>query len=539
MIKKKMLAAPRAAAQRWRAGRLLRSVDIYVVFAVLGVLAYIIVVNLVAEMLTMDIEDSTRSQLAKIAENGGKAELAAEAYWPYRWPAEALAELPVLRDGMDYATTSLLHLAPLVSHLPAAHLAAWDLLLLANAKTGLTLSAAEMRRVVNAALAQSASTAASVAAAREAVESAAVVWAAKGLTAEVAEAQRIVQDLLSFPTPTLSSVNSSASSWESWSAAVWETVTQAGVRSAMVDVQQAYRHVVDMSRRYWSPAHQGVLLPLVSHHLLPLQSGTYDAVVPLPRLLLHLWVLGGRKDALLAAAYDEAVETILKDLLHTRAVGETGGGGAGNFTFVASSTEHVVPVATPRTCALAGLLSQGVRHGVHRYPTRSPNATYSEEDVLQAAEALASSCFQQYADPDGQRLRSAVYVTSSGPVVGFAAAGDGKGRRSTLCDIPVLLLESFYELYLTTHDPMYGLWSLLVMSDGVSDHCAVSARDLRAGSAEPWLRYVRELRTLWLLLQHMDCLVYRRSRGTRGICGVTVDTLVSPTTGHLRRLPSE
>ncbi|KPI89716.1 hypothetical protein ABL78_1209 [Leptomonas seymouri] len=536
---KAMRHAPANVMQRRRVGRFLRFIDMYTVFAILGILAYMIAVNLLAETVAMYIQDDIGTQLAKAFTDGTSARLQAEVHWPYKWPAEPLAELNILRDGTGYVQASLVRMVPLLTQLPAAQLAMWDILILTGVKTQMTVSAAELRRVVKAALAESGSPPSweSAAAVREAVESAAAIWAIKGMSAEVAEAQGILTELRSSPAPPPGSLRSAASSWGSLSTAIWHAVTFPELNST-VDLQQTYRHVLNVSGRYWTPAKCGVLLPLVHQHLLPLQGGSYDSVVPLTRLLLHLWILGGRSDGPLVTAYDEAVDTILRDLLHTRTVTE--GPRAMNFTFVAASAERVVPVMTPRTCALAGLLAQGVRHGAHRYPARSVTLKYTEDDVLQAAEALAASCFQQYADPEGHRLRRSVYVTSSGPVAGYVGEESGPEKahapsgRSTLCDVPVLLLESFYELYLTTQDAMYGLWSLLVMGNDTSDHCVVAPHDFN--NAGPWVRHARELRSLWLLLQRMDCLVYRRSRGTRGLCDLTATAMVSPVTGHMLRL---
>ncbi|KPA77718.1 hypothetical protein ABB37_07039 [Leptomonas pyrrhocoris] len=538
----KMRHAPPNAVQRRRVGRLLRSVDVYVVFAILGVVGYIIVVNLAAETVSMNIQDGIETQRATAAADGAAAELPAEVYWPYKWPTEPLAEVKIVRDATRFVEASLMRLAPLVARLPAAQLALWDLLLLTGVKTEATVTAVELRRIVTAALSPSPSPPSreTTAAVREAVESAAAVWAVKGMSAEVAEAQNIVSELLPSPSPSLVSLSLASSSWESLTSAIWGAATHAEP-TATINLQQAYQHVLNVSKQFWAPARRGVPLSLAHQHLLPLQGGSYDAVVPLTRLLLHLWILGDRRAASLVAAYDAAVGTILRDLVHTRTVAD--GPYTMNYTFVAASAEYVVPMAAPRTCALAGLLAQGVRHGAHRYPDRSATLKYTEDDVLKAAEALATSCFQQYTDPAGHRLRRAVYVTSHGPVAGLVSMGEGKddGRgtptsRTTSCDVPFLLLESFYELYLTTQDAMYGLWSLLVMSDGTSDHCAVTARDIT--SAGPWVRYARELRSLVLLVQRMDCLIYRRSRGTRGLCEVTATTMVSPFTGHLVRLPA-
>jgi hypothetical protein len=539
-----MRHTPGAAVERRRVGRLLRSIDAYVVFAALGVIAYIAVVNLVAEIVSMDIQDNMETQQARAAAEGAAAVLPAEVYWPHMWPSQPLAELSILREGKTFVEKALTRLAPLLKELPAAQLAAWDLLLLAGTKTELKLSSTELQRVVKAALppSTSAATGATYTAVREAVESAAAAWAVKGMADEVAEADRIRKELLTFPSPPVLSINTRATSWAEFSSAVWDVVTRVDLRESS-NFEEVYQQVLNVSGQYWMPAERGGLLPpLADHYLLPLQSGSYDTVVPLTRLLLHLWVIGGGQDAMLVAAYDAAVEAVLQNLLHTRTVGE--GDHAMNYTFVASAAEHVVPVATPRSCALSGLLAQGVRYGAHRYPARPATRRYSEDDVLQAAETLAASCFQQYADPAGHRLRGSVYVTSSGPVAGYSKQPPPTAPdRSTFCDIPALLLESFHELYLTTEDAMYGLWSLLIMSDGTSDHCSVSAHDVRGGNSGndglAWRRYARELRSLWLLLHRMDCLVYRRSRGTRGLCEVTTTTMVSGATGHLLRVPPQ
>lgn len=540
--------APSGAARRVRLGRLLRAIDVYVVFALIGIVTYIVVVNIIAEGYATDIEMKLNDKVAR----GTMSfmvdfRLPREVYWPYHWPASPAPAMKILRDGRTYVEQSLNRLAPLLPRHAEVKLAVWDLLLLTGQKTGVDVSAVELQRVVAAVVPSSATAAGVVAAAREAVESAAAVWAAKGSSAEVTAAQRIADELLAEPTlspplfPPTPASELTAASWGEWSDAVWKAAT-AHSTSVDIEIREAYEQLLKAVRLKEVFALDGTgLLPLQQHHLMAFQGGSYDAVVPVTRLLLQLWLLGGRADAALAAAYHDAITYILRKLLLTRTVSH--GGREMNFTFVASAAEgHIVPVATPRTCALAGVLAQGVRFGVHKRQSRAAAGGaappgFSEDEVLQAAEALAVSCFQQYVDPAGFKLREAVYVTSSGPSPGFVALSMGpeSRHRSTACDIPTLLLEAFHELYLATEDAMYGLWSLLVMTNGTSDHCNVEPRDLIGSAA--WLRYVRELRALWLLLQHMDCLLYRRSHGTRGLCDVTATTMVSPLTGHLRRLP--
>ncbi|KAG5486125.1 hypothetical protein LSCM4_06833 [Leishmania orientalis] len=524
--------------QRRRVGHLLRSVDHYTLFAVLGIVVYILVVNLLAESYAIGINDRARAKVSAAEAKHATAVVPHEALWPHRWPAAPIAEVHLIREAMEYVTESLNNIIPFTKRLPEAQLALWDLQLLTGVGADSTPSVNEVRAAAKAALgaANIAASSEAFAAVREALESVAVVWSIKGKTAEADEVRRVLKDMSATPVP---AATEAASSWSAFTRKVWSRVTASGASSTPDGITAAYDTLRQASQSYWHPGEQAAAVPpLHDSHLLPLRAGTYDAVVPLARLLLLLWVLGGQREAdrPLVETYDAAVMSIVQDLLYTRTV--TSGAQAMNLTFVGSRAEASVPVATPRMCALAGVLSQGIRYGAHRYAGRPSYARYSENDVLQAAEALATSCFQLYADPAGQKLRSAVYVTNSGPVPGYTRAANGRGSaslRSSYCDIPSVLLESFYELYHTTHDAMYGLWAVLVMREDTSDHCGLRKGDVT--SATPWRRHIQELRSLWLLFHRMECLVYRRSRGSRGMCALPATTILSPITGHFVPVP--
>ncbi|KAK7197364.1 Glycosyl hydrolase family 47 [Novymonas esmeraldas] len=526
--------------QRRRLGRLARALDQYLVFAVLGVVAYIIAVNLIAESFAVGIRDRARLTVSEAVAQKAAGTAAAEALWPHRWPAAAVAEVSLLKEAMGYVVASLTAAAPFTAQLPEAQLAACDVALLANAGADATTTAAQLRAAAEAVLRTTAPDVPLTethAAVREALESAAVVLELKGNVAAAEQVRAVSADVAvtAAPPPTTLPV----SSWSAFSREAWRRATAARPVHTVGGVAAVVESLLKVSEQHWKPSASGVAGAVPGVHdsrLLPLSAGTFDAVVPLTRLVLHLWLLAGQRpeDAPLVRTYDAAVESILRHLLHTRTIAT--GAHAMNFTFVGSRAEAVVPVATPRTCALAGVLAQGIRHGAHRYAGRPTTSLYGESEVLQAAEALATSCFHMYADPAGPKLRSAIYVTSTGNVAGYTRADAvAAPLRSTYCDVPAMLLESFYELYLTTHDAMYGLWATLVMRHDTSDHCGLRNTDV--ASAAPWRRHLRELRSLWLLLHRMDCLVYRRSRGSRGVCELAANTLVSPITGHLVRLP--
>ncbi|CBZ24297.1 hypothetical protein, unknown function [Leishmania mexicana MHOM/GT/2001/U1103] len=525
--------------QRRRIRHHLRFIDRYIVFAVLGVVAYILVISLIAESLAIGVRERAKAKVSAAEAKHATGSIPKEVFWPHRWPAAPIPEVHIIQEAMEYVTASLTKVMPFTKHLPEAQLAAWDLVLLTGASTDWAPKAKELKAAAEATLSAAASAASSeaLAAVREALESAAVVWSMKGEAGEADEVRELLKDMSETPTP---AVTPAASSWSAFSREVWSRATAGGASSPTESITAAYDTLRKASESYWRPGEQvAAVPPLHDSHLLPLRSGTYDAVIPFTRLLLQLWVLGGRRDSdkQLVEAYDAAVMSIVQDLFYTRTV--TAGAQAMNFTFVGSRAEALVPVATPRMCALAGVLAQGIRYGAHRYPERPSSARYSEDNVLQAAEALATSCFQLYADPAGRKLRSAVYVTDSGPVPGYTRADNSDGSaslRTSYCDVPAVLLESFYELYQTTHDAMYGLWSLLVMRQDTSDHCGLRKTDIT--SAMPWRRHIRELRTLWLLFHRMDCLVYRGSRGSRGTCGLATTTIVSPITGHLVSVPN-
>ncbi|KAG5485571.1 hypothetical protein LSCM1_07660 [Leishmania martiniquensis] len=519
--------------QRRRIRRLLRIVDYYTVFAVLGVAVYILVVNLLAESYALGIKDRAKAKVSAVKATSATTVVPNEALWPHRWPAAPVAEVHLIREAMEYVTASLTRVIPFARHLPEVQLALWDLLLLTGVGADSAPSAAELKAAAEAAL-STASIAAfpePVLAVREALESVAVVLSIKGKAAEADEVRKVLKDV---PAAPVAAVTEPTSSWSAFSREVWSRVTASGASLTADGITAAYETLRKATQSYWRPDEEAAAVPpLHGSHLLPLRAGTYDAVVPLARLLLQLWVLGGQREAdkSLVETYDVAVMSIVKNLFYTRTV--TAGAQAMNLTFVGSRAEAVVPVATPRMCALAGVLGQGIRYGAHRYEGRPSYARYNENDVLQAAEALATSCFQLYADPTGRKLRSAVYVTNSGPVPGYTRASNGRGSellRSSYCDIPAVLLESFYELYQTTRDPMYGLWSVLVMREDTSDHCGL--RKIDVTSATPWRRHIRELRSLWLLFHRMDCLVYRRSRGSQRMCELAATTILSPITGH-------
>ncbi|CAG9569757.1 hypothetical protein LMJF_09_1400 [Leishmania major strain Friedlin] len=525
--------------QRRRIRHHLRFIDRYIVFAVLGVAAYILVLSLIAQSLAVGVRDRAKAKVSAAEVQHATSSIPEDVFWPHRWPAAPIAEVRIVKEAMEYVTASLTKAMPFTKHLPEAQLAAWDLLLLTGVGTEWTPTAKELKAAAEAALntAESAASSEALAAVREALESAAVVWSLKGAAGEADEVREFLKDMSEPPAP---AVTAAASSWSAFSREVWSRVTAGGASSTTDSITAAHDTLRKASESFWHPSEQAAAVPpLHDSHLLPLRSGTYDAVVPFARLLLQLWVRGGRRDSdkQLVEAYDAAVMSIVQDLFYTRTV--TAGAQSMNFTFVGSRAEALVPVATPRMCALAGVLAQGIRYGAHRYPARPSTARYTEDDVLQAAEALATSCFQLYADPAGRKLRSAVYVTGSGPVPGYTRAANGDGSaslRSSYCDVPGVLLESFYELYQTTHDAMYGLWSVLVMRQDTSDHCGLRKTDIT--SATPWRRHIRELRTLWLLFHRMDCLVYRGSRGSRGMCDLATATIVSPVTGHLVPVPN-
>ncbi|CAJ1986657.1 Glycosyl hydrolase family 47 [Leishmania donovani] len=515
-----------------------RLLDRYIVFAVLGVVAYILVLSLIAESLATGVRDRAKAKVSAAEVKHATSSIPEEVFWPHRWPAAPISEVHIIKEAMEYVTASLTKVMPFTEHLPEAQLAAWDLVLLTGVSTEWTPTAKELKAAAEAALSTAASTAPSeaLAAVREALESAAVVWSMKGAAGEADEVREFLKGMPETPAPAVTS----AASWSAFSREVWSCVTAGGASFTTDSITAAHDTLRKASEFFWHPGEQAAAVPpLHDSHLLPLRSGTYDAVVPFARLLLQLWVRGGRRDSdkQLVEAYDAAVMSIVQDLFYTRTV--TAGVQAMNFTFVGSRAEALVPVATPRMCALAGVLAQGIRYGAHRYPARPSSARYSEDDVLQAAEALATSCFQLYAEPAGRKLRSAVYVTGSGPVPGYTRATNddtSASLRSSYCDVPGVLLESFYELYQTTHDAMYGLWSVLVMRQDTSDHCGLRKTDIT--SATPWRRHIRELRTLWLLFHRMDCLVYRGSRGSRRMCGLATTTIVSPVTGHLVPVPN-
>lgn len=531
---------------RRRAVRLLRSVDQYLVFAAVGVVFYIIAVNVIAETLAIGLRRVSIGYGTEAALRPTPV-VVDEAMWPHRWPAGPIAELHLLREGFDYVSTSLARCLPFLTQLPAARLAAWDLLMLSGVATRAGSRAAQLKLLEAEVLAESAApSAATLAAVREALGSAMAVYAVKGAADDVEATQALRRAVPGVPAGGAGAATAAAS-WSAFSRVAWDEVVASEAAFSAADVARVYAAVLNASRTHWSPTTAPPLSvvtpPLHDGRLLPLQAGTYDAVVPLARLLLHLWVLGGRRseDRPLVEAYDTAVESVVRQLFHTRTV--TAGGYAMNFTFVASRAEALVPVATPRMCALPGLMAQGIRLGAHRYPARPSSARYTEDELLQAAEALAASCFHLYADPAGRHLRSAVYVTETGAVPGYARGGDDGGGaaaalppRTTYCDVPALLLESYYELYQATEDALYGLWALLVMRHDTSDHCGLREADVK--SAAPWRRHIRELRSLWLLFHRMDCRVYRRSRGSRGVCELAGQTLVSPVTGHLVQLPA-
>ncbi|GET86399.1 hypothetical protein, unknown function [Leishmania tarentolae] len=525
--------------QRQRIRHHLRFVDRYIVLAVLGVVVYILVVSLIAESLAIGVRDRAKAKVSTAEVRHAAHTIPDEVFWPHRWPAAPVAEVRIIKEAMEYVTTSLTKVMPFTKHLPEAQLAAGDLVLLTGVSTDWAPTAKELKTMTEAVLSTAGSAASSetLTAVREALESTAVVWSIKGKTAEADEVRKLLKDMPATPAPAAAAA---ASSWSSFTREMWVRFATGSASSTPDSITEAYNSLRTASESYWHPGEQAAAVPpLHNSRLLPLRAGTYDAVVPFMRLLLQLWVLGGRRDSEkpLLEAYDAAVMSIVQDLFYTRTV--TAGAQTMNFTFVGSRAEALVPVATPRMCALAGVLAQGIRYGAHRYPTRPSSARYSEDNVLQASEALATSCFQLYADPAGRKLRSAVYVTNSGPVPGYTRAGDdgvNASLRSSYCDIPAILLESFYELYQTTHDAMYGLWSLLVMRQDTSDHCGLRKTDV--SSATPWRRHIRELRTLWLLFHRMDCLVYSRSRGSRGICDLAATTIVSPVTGHLVSVPN-
>ncbi|AIN96054.1 glycoside hydrolase, putative [Leishmania panamensis] len=524
--------------QRRRIRHHLRFVDRYIVFAVLGVVAYILVINLVAECLAIGIRDRTKTAVSSREASRVSDVVPDEVFWPHRWPVAPIAEVHIIKEAMEYVTQSLTKAIPFTKHLPEAQLAVWDLMLLTGVRTDLTPAVKDLKAVAKAALSTATGAASSetFVAVREALESAAVVWSMKGKTAEADEVRKVLMDIAAVPTP---GATADTTSWSAFAREVWSRVAAGGASSTPDGILETYNTLRNASQSYWHPGEQAAAVPpLYNSKLLPLRAGTYDAVVPLARLFLQLWVLGGQRkaDQRLVETYDAAVASILRDLLYTRTV--TAEAQAVNFTFVGSRAELLVPVATPRMCALGGVLAQGVRYGAHRYPARPSTAQYSENDVLQAAEALTTSCFQLYAEPAGHKLRSAVYVTDSGRVPGYTHAGNGGGTaslRSSYCDIPAVLLESFYELYQTTHDPMYGLWAILVMRQDTSDHCGLRKTDVT--SATLWRRHIRELRSLWLLFHHMECLVYRRSRGSRAMCELATTTMVSPVTGHIVPVP--
>ncbi|KAG5510609.1 hypothetical protein JKF63_06907 [Porcisia hertigi] len=521
-----------------RLERRLRFVDRYLVLAVVGVVAYIVVINLLSGAIAVNIRNRVKAVSTPEAKRAA-AGVRREAFWPYRWPVAPIAELHMIKEAMMYVTTSLTNVMPFLTHLPEVQLAAWDLVLLTGVGTDMIRSANDLKKETEEALGTATAfvQTEALAAVREALNSAAVVWSIKGKSAEADEVRKMMEEM---PTRLAPVGTLNASSWRAFSSDVWRRVTTSWNSSTPGGITAVHDALRTASRSYWRLDERISAVPPLHHsYLLPLRAGTYDAVVPFTSLLLHLWVLSGQREAdkQLVETYDAAVESIVQGLFYTRTVDD--GAHAMNFTFVGSRAEALVPVATPRMCALAGVLAQGIRYGAHRYPARSPSARYSEDDVLQAAEALAASCMQLYADPAGHKLRSAVYVTDSGHVPGYTRTmkpEKGASLRSSYCDIPAVLLESFYELYQTTHDSMYGLWSTLVMRQDTSDHCGLRQTDLT--SATPWLRHIRELRSLWLLFHRMECLVHRHSRGSQRICELAKTTMVSPFTGHLVPVPS-
>lgn len=278
-------------------------------------------------------------------------------------------------------------------------------------------------------------------------------------------------------------------------------------------------------------------------------------------VLLNTWLLSKRTDTAAVVAYDVGVEGMLLYLLRTTHVDTTAGSPHyTNYTFAGYLGDRFFPVMHPLTCAMPAVLARGVRAGAHRYPSRSPERWLTEDNVLTAAEAMAATCFRLFGDRSAGHLRHPVYFTRHSQIgdvyarpvpvahttpstendddAAAAAAEEARpsaspGEQSDgTCAMPSLLLRSFYELYETTHDPMYGRWALQVMRRD-ADHCSVRRDDLRQEPA--WMRYLGELRFFVYLFHSMECLTQQPAEVRRQRwCQLAQHTVLSSSaSGHL------
>eukprot|EP00796_Vickermania_ingenoplastis_P012046 gene12046-8298_t len=218
--------------------------------------------------------------------------------------------------------------------------------------------------------------------------------------------------------------------------------------------------------------------------------------------------------------YELSAEALVSQLMRTF-LEKTNETTSGELTVVGALYHGVwLPLVDRSTCEAMAILAAGVHTGVHRRQNRTKRISFEENDFLNAAEALMSTCANH-----GQRLRRPGIALHGGLASAFTDAPVAPtviaNNTSTFDrhNFLTVLMKGCYFLYLVTDDTTYSnlAQSLLFHGEMAAPSSAQLLSDLPI--AGNYLEdFFAQQRYFALLFARMKCAIYHRKK--RGLCSL-------------------